>query len=205
VRSWVTPGTTFTFTIRVDNLSAMELGALLWLLTLESRHYHKIGLGKPLGFGAVEVAADLEQARLRDGEAMRERYRSLAESSTATPDELLALRDGFATDKATAPVQAEFLAAARGYDGLAAHYPRTKVEPNAESFDWWGANDRKRAGEQPARHALPQLGDKAPRLPYTPVGQEASGRSGQHSPRTNRRQGRDQRPGQPGRGGSGRR
>jgi CRISPR-associated protein (TIGR03986 family) len=201
VSSWVTPGTTFSFTIRVDNLSAMELGALLWLLTLESQHFHKIGLGKPLGFGAVEVAADLEQARLRDGEAMRERYRSLTESSTATPDKLVALRAGFAADAATATVRAEFLAAARGYDGLAVHYPRTKVEPIAESYDWWVANDRKAPGEQPARHALPQLGEKAPRLPYTPGQEEAAGRNGQQSPKTNWNQGS----GRPGRGSSGRR
>ena len=205
VSSWVTPGTTFSFTIRVDNLSAMELGALLWLLTLDSRRYHKIGLGKPLGFGAVEVAADLEKTRLRDGKAMRERYRSLTESSTATPDELAALRAEFAADAATAAVRAEFLAAARGYDGLAVHYPRTKVKPIAESYDWWVANDRKEQGKQPARHALPQLGDKAPRLPYTPENQEETGRSGRQGPTTNQRQGRDQRSGRPGRGSSGRR
>ncbi len=171
VSSWVKPKTTFSFTIRVDNLSAMELGALLWLLTLESEHYHKIGLGKPLGFGAVEVAADLAQARLRNGEAMCERYRSLTETSTATADELVTLRAEFTADAATAAVRTEFLAAARGYDGFAVHYPRTTVEPIAESYDWWGANDRKEAGKQPARHALPQLGDKAPRLPYIPGGQ----------------------------------
>jgi CRISPR-associated protein (TIGR03986 family) len=199
VSSWVTPGTTFSFTIRVDNIGAMELGALLWLLTLESRHHHKIGLGKPLGFGAVEVMADLAQARLRDGEAMRERYRSLTEPRTATPDELVALRAEFTADAATASVRAEFLAAARGYDGLAVHYPRTQVEPIAESYDWWVANDRKGSG---ARHALPQLGDKAPRLPYTPVGQEEAG---QQSPRTNRSQGRGQRSGRPWRGSSDRR
>lgn len=165
VRRWVTPGATFSFTIRVDNIGAMELGALLWLLTLESQHYHKIGLGKPLGFGAIEVAADLAQARLRDGKAMRERYRSLTEPGAATPDELTALRAEFAADAATATVRAEFLHAARGYEGLAVHYPRTKVEPIAESYDWWVANDK---GRQPARHALPRFGDKAPGLPHAP-------------------------------------
>jgi len=193
VSGWVTPGTTFSFTIRVDNISAMELGALLWLFTLESLHYHKIGLGKPLGFGTVEVTADLEQARLRNGEAMRDRYRSLTESSTATADELEAMRAEFAADAATAVVRAEFLVAARGYDGIAVHYPRTKVEPIAESYDWWVANDKSPSG---ARHALPPLGDKAPRLPYLSGGQEDADQS---SPRTNRSQDR------PGRGSSGRR
>lgn len=48
-------GAKFTFTISFANLAEVELGALLWALTLDGRAYHKIGYAKPLGFGSVEI------------------------------------------------------------------------------------------------------------------------------------------------------
>ncbi|RIK36171.1 MAG: TIGR03986 family CRISPR-associated RAMP protein, partial [Chloroflexi bacterium] len=57
------PGVEFNFTIRFENLSDVELGALLWALALPGeagRHYyHKLGMGKPLGMGAVALTPTL--------------------------------------------------------------------------------------------------------------------------------------------------
>jgi len=57
------PGVQFSFTIRFENLSTVELGALLWVLALPGeqgkRYYHKLGMGKPLGMGAVEITPTL--------------------------------------------------------------------------------------------------------------------------------------------------
>lgn len=55
----VNAGVTFTFRIYFENLCEIELGALLWVLTLpgeEGKQYrHKLGMGKPLGMGAVRI------------------------------------------------------------------------------------------------------------------------------------------------------
>lgn len=53
----VKPGTIFTFTIHFENLSDRELGSLLWVLQLaaDDRYRLSLGMGKPLGMGAVKI------------------------------------------------------------------------------------------------------------------------------------------------------
>lgn len=48
-------GVTFKFRIHFENLKDEELGALLWVLKLPQNHFQKLGMGKPLGMGAVEI------------------------------------------------------------------------------------------------------------------------------------------------------
>ncbi|AEF18805.1 MULTISPECIES: TIGR03986 family CRISPR-associated RAMP protein [unclassified Hydrogenobaculum] len=45
----------FKSRIRFENLTKEELGALLFVLDLPQNHYHKIGMGKPLGLGSIEI------------------------------------------------------------------------------------------------------------------------------------------------------
>jgi CRISPR-associated protein (TIGR03986 family) len=54
-------GVQFGFRIYFENLSQVELGALLWALNLpEPGDYcHKLGMGKPLGMGAVKIESEL--------------------------------------------------------------------------------------------------------------------------------------------------
>lgn len=72
-------GITFSFKIFFENLSKIELGALLWALSLPGEpgkeYYHKLGMGKPLGMGAVKIMPTLyisdrknRYTRLFDGE-----------------------------------------------------------------------------------------------------------------------------------------
>ncbi|MCB8980665.1 MAG: TIGR03986 family CRISPR-associated RAMP protein [Ardenticatenaceae bacterium] len=53
----------FSFDIRFENLRPEELGALLWALQLPGKdggpYYHKLGMGKPLGMGAVCIKPKL--------------------------------------------------------------------------------------------------------------------------------------------------
>lgn len=56
IRHALNPGTKFYFTIRFENLSPIELGALLWSIEMEEGMYHKLGLAKPLGFGSVKIS-----------------------------------------------------------------------------------------------------------------------------------------------------
>jgi CRISPR-associated protein (TIGR03986 family) len=70
------PGVTFKFRIWFENLRAEEVGAVLWVLKLPNeagREYrHKLGMGKPLGMGAVAIS--VRQLRLHD---RRDRYTRL--------------------------------------------------------------------------------------------------------------------------------
>lgn len=57
----------FSFRICFQNLSQVELGALLWALMLPGEddhdYCHKVGMGKPLGMGAVKLTATLHSAQ----------------------------------------------------------------------------------------------------------------------------------------------
>lgn len=55
----VKAGTEFVGRIRFDNLSRVELGALLFALDLPEGCYHKLGMGKPLGLGSVKIRPEL--------------------------------------------------------------------------------------------------------------------------------------------------
>ncbi|MCF8011046.1 MAG: TIGR03986 family CRISPR-associated RAMP protein [Clostridiales bacterium] len=55
----IKPGMRFKGNIRFENLSEIELGALLFALDLPDNHYHKIGMGKPLGLGSVKINTNL--------------------------------------------------------------------------------------------------------------------------------------------------
>lgn len=57
--------------MRFLNLSAVELGALAWLLSLPKEHFFRFGGGKPLGFGSVRL--DLESHEIFGPEALRTR------------------------------------------------------------------------------------------------------------------------------------
>lgn len=50
----------FKTKIRFESLSDIELGALLFVLNLPQNCYHKIGMAKPLGFGKIEIKANLK-------------------------------------------------------------------------------------------------------------------------------------------------
>ena len=49
------PGTKFISHIHFENLSEVELGALLTVLDLPQKCCHKIGMGKPLGLGSIRI------------------------------------------------------------------------------------------------------------------------------------------------------
>jgi CRISPR-associated protein (TIGR03986 family) len=57
----VREGLTFRFRVHFENLRLPELGLLLWALQLPGQgdHFHKLGMGKPLGLGAVKLTPTL--------------------------------------------------------------------------------------------------------------------------------------------------
>ncbi|MBF2063251.1 MAG: TIGR03986 family CRISPR-associated RAMP protein [Calothrix sp. C42_A2020_038] len=54
-------GVKFKFTINFENLSEVELGALMWVLDIAANEKYRLslGMGKPLGMGAVKIEPNL--------------------------------------------------------------------------------------------------------------------------------------------------
>jgi CRISPR-associated protein (TIGR03986 family) len=152
IDGWVNPGVRFQAEIEVINLSEVELGALLFLLTLPEGCHFRLGGGKPLGFGSAHVR--LVALDLRDGAAIRNDLLNLLPRTVAGGKRLTAINAGEAAEvgKAAAraykeamveaydsgafeqiPLVKAFLNAARGFtDGRPIHYPR------AAAPDWDG-------------------------------------------------------------------
>ncbi|MFN8672929.1 MAG: TIGR03986 family CRISPR-associated RAMP protein [Candidatus Sericytochromatia bacterium] len=55
----IKPNVKFKGKIRFENLSDIELGALLQAIKLPQECYHKIGMGKPLGLGSIKITPKL--------------------------------------------------------------------------------------------------------------------------------------------------
>jgi CRISPR-associated protein (TIGR03986 family) len=52
------PQNSFVFKVHFENLRKHELGLLIWSLQLERNLAHKLGMGKPLGFGSVDICVE---------------------------------------------------------------------------------------------------------------------------------------------------
>ncbi|AFZ28131.1 CRISPR-associated protein [Cylindrospermum stagnale PCC 7417] len=57
----IKPGVNFEFTIHFENLSDVELGALMWVLDIaqDNKYRLSLGMGKPLGMGAIKITHEL--------------------------------------------------------------------------------------------------------------------------------------------------
>lgn len=163
ITGWVKPESVFTFEIDVTNLSSVELGALLWLLSLPDDHFHRLGGGKPLGFGSVQLSVDWEGSVLHKGDEWKAIYRQLddqEEEKAFRPDELIELfkHEAASTygngDFDGISFIAAFKRAAMGFaSGKPLHYPRAKQRgqrnnstipphPEGKAFEWFVANER---------------------------------------------------------------
>lgn len=152
VRDALQPGTRFRFSIHFENLAPTELGALLWVLGLENKGYHRLGYAKPLGFGSMRLST--LQVNLVN---MEERYQSELHSGehAASDKEQQAWIDSFKSGMSLAyeapfdelPHIRELLALlGEPPEDLPIHYPRTEVIPSPEgkNFEWFVGNKRNR-------------------------------------------------------------
>jgi CRISPR-associated protein (TIGR03986 family) len=174
IQGWVKPDTVFEFNVHFTNLSAVELGALVWLLQLPEDHYHRFGGGKPLGFGSVKCEIVQEASEGCTGAEIADRLKKLDEVApifnigTAVADYKHAVCEAYAEDQAGLDERfqktsfiAAFLRGAQGFEKLPIRYPRTTNTPNpeGESFKWFVANSKAGRG-----YALGNLADD-PGLP----------------------------------------
>jgi CRISPR-associated protein (TIGR03986 family) len=179
IKNWVKENTEFSFSIDVTNLSNIELGGLLWLLSLPKCHYHRLGGGKPLGFGSVRLEVDWDATDLRTGENWKEFYSSLDIVDNQDRDNAKDTINSFKKEveniygngksfPEVSFIKAFCLAATGFSDGKPIHYPRLtpKPDPKGKSFEWFVANER--TGNQGGRQmSLPSLIDDRG-LPYNP-------------------------------------
>lgn len=138
-------GGRFEFSVRFENLAPLELGALLWTLEVDGWH-HRIGFGKPLGFGSVRIRVqdlsliDLdrwrglnseERSALERKEALIDAFKDGMEARFGKPFDELANIDDLRALLAESPQ-------------LPVHYPRTTSAPTAEgrNFEWFMGNNR---------------------------------------------------------------
>jgi len=174
IRAWVNSETEFRFEIDVTNLSDVELGALLWLLSLPENSYHRLGGGKPYGFGSVALSIDWVNTDLRQGSVWKEFYSDLSLGAKPYPKESEKTIAFFQNEVAKVYGRGKwenvtfikaFEKAARGFDdGKPIHYPRLSKE-QGESFKWFVENER--VGGQ--KISLPMLVDDRG-LPLNPQG-----------------------------------
>lgn len=170
ITAWVKPGSTFHFDIDITNLSTVEVGALLWLLTLDDDCHFRLGSAKPLGFGSTKL--ELSAMDLRDGAAIRAGYIGFgagAEGKHLTsPEHAKALIEAYKQALCTLgtppvrkfeehPIIKAFLNASRG-GNVPVHYPRTTDQPNhdGQNFKWFVANEKSDRNRH-ERYNLPSL------------------------------------------------
>lgn len=159
------PGSVFKFTVDFENLSDIELGALLWSLEMEGWH-HRLGLGKSLGFGSATI--EVAKVQILSPSA---RYAALSEETDGWTDRTDNRQSWVATFKQA--MQARYgaafeqLANVRDMRALLAsspplpvHYPRPTLRPQAEGkqYEWFVGN--KRSGQDAGPRLALHLADE---------------------------------------------
>jgi CRISPR-associated protein (TIGR03986 family) len=151
IEAWVKPEEKFVFNIDIVNLSSIELGALLWLLTLDNDHYFRLGSGKPLGFGSTHLK--VIESKLGQGKDFSLFYSSLTGGNTfqnqnQISEECIKLfkeevQTAYSTNFLSTSFIADFLKSTQGFS-KPIHYPRTSRRPQTEgqSFKWFVANEK---------------------------------------------------------------
>lgn len=158
VRDALKPGARFKFTMEFENLALVELGALLWSIEMEDGMFHKLGMGKPLGFGSVKISIKkLEVLNIK------ERYSSFKSSGWRVVNKdtyttkwtnlfKKAMKNRYGKDFDDLE-NIKDLKAILSSSRLPVHYPRTTEKPTREgrNFEWFMQN--KKQGKMPLKLA----------------------------------------------------
>ncbi len=148
IRDALNSGTKFGFTIEFENLASVELGALLWSIEMENGMFHKLGLGKPLGFGSIKLL--IKNINILN---IKERYSSFANNRWITINDQkkaqwLSLFKGAMKNKYNKHFEEleniKDIKAIVSASALPVHYPRTSEKPEVEgkNFEWFMQNKR---------------------------------------------------------------
>ena len=154
IREFMPKGKSAEFTVEFHNLADEELGALLWSLELDEGMFHRVGYGKPLGFGSVNIEIIKLQllhptsrysSNLQDGwDDVTAQCSKLVQ---AFKDEFSRLYgNGNAFDAMDNVCDLHALLSAPTNPDIPIHYPRSYPDPQAsdENFTWFLGNKNKR-------------------------------------------------------------
>ena len=163
ITGWIPAGKEFPFSIRFENLTGEELGGLLFLLGLSGPkhpYYFRLGYGKPLGLGSVELTADARKTVISSGNEMATRYRSL-EKGAVIPEgkDLNLFTEIFLRASRRSLLLNDFIKVGEGVDGTIS-YGVIEGSPDAPIYEWFVANERG------AKRSLPSIGE--PLQSYSP-------------------------------------
>ncbi|MEM9943148.1 MAG: TIGR03986 family CRISPR-associated RAMP protein [Planctomycetota bacterium] len=161
IEGYVSAGTEFEFDIDVINASAVEIGALLWLLALPEKSYFRLGLGKPLGFGSVRLEI-LQDSILADGQSWTDSV--ICQSDPEQTIKFEEWIDEFrrSIEKVNPKLLSAFLKSCVGLGELPVHYPWLADKQGSEHFKWFMKNDEK------GKYSLAELNGNDVSLPMNP-------------------------------------
>lgn len=139
----IQPKTQFEFHVDFDNLNEWELGLLCYVLKPLATYRHKLGMGKPIGLGSVNIAIekleliDRYQRYAKDG-LNAKRY-NVAEN----PDLIEILHKQFRTAMDSDIRQALELLGNPDNVKAPVHYPQVRREDiEVETYQWFVNNDK---------------------------------------------------------------
>lgn len=137
----VRPGVEFTGEIYFDEINETQLKQLIYILTYTSdgKHGYKLGMGKPLGLGSVELTMKDLSIRVFDGEG----YRVTQRIGNAPIDPEGIHKSSFKTLKLDERAEKPFELLTRylaDEDMKRIHYPKTDDGKEEEGFQWFGEN-----------------------------------------------------------------
>lgn len=145
-KSWVRPiryGTNFTFHIDFDNLTEAELQLLCFCLQPSETFIHRLGLGKPLGLGAVSIQAGTIEYR-DHGRRYSDPFGNSSEQNKGQPSAEVSRLAGAWANQVEHRSQAALIAqSGKAVQGPPVHYP-TRINPNntEENLYQWFVNNR---------------------------------------------------------------
>lgn len=138
-------GAEFTFRVEFENLAEVEIGALIWALTLGSQGHHRLGYGKPLGLGSAQI--EITAVETLDPQA---RYNGFADSGYGSTEQWPRWIESFqdaAAERWGKPFPqlesvADLLALLkRAEPALPVHYPYSPEQGlGQKQFEWFVGN-----------------------------------------------------------------
>ena len=197
IKGWIKPNKEFKASLYVQNLQQKEVGVLLWLLTLnkdlgedDEKRYFKLGYGKPLGFGSVEIEIDTDQFQngclpLGTDEGWKTYYEKFDACPPAAMNKAkqAECRRTFMDSMVDAyeflnqqtfeelPFIKGFLRVLQGPNkDIRIHYPRTDPtrDPDGKNYKWFMENERGNRYRDGKQLRLPDVNGNDQKLPYTP-------------------------------------
>lgn len=170
VRGVQQEGSVFKFDLSFENLAPLELGALLWTLELEAGMNHRLGYGKPLGFGSVRVEIEgLKLLNTVDCYASLEANQwvnGLTHKSSFLGEFKKAMAERFGQAFSQLANVADLKQLMKEPPPLPIHYPRPtrRPSPDGKNYEWFVGN--KQSGRRTGpKLVLPLPADEADGLP----------------------------------------